>query len=130
MMGLMALTLFSCARVPGVYTVSLSLAFSPELLSTQLNNHAQQQFDVMVRTDAVSADVIAKAASAKLFIGSQVFQGHSFSVEGETYYQFNAGNRCEAYLEGKNVTFRYEVYDQAGHVLQQKTVTVPQINGC
>lgn len=130
MMGLMALTLFSCARQPGVYTVSLSFTSSPELLSTQLNNHAQQPATVMVRTDALPADVISKAASAKLFIGSQPFQGHFFPVEGDTYYQFNAGNRCDAHLEGNDVTFQYKVYDQAGHVLQQKAVTVPHIDGC
>ncbi|BDP41559.1 hypothetical protein DAETH_15280 [Deinococcus aetherius] len=131
MIGLLALTLLSCGRFPVANDLYLFFGSSTESFSTGLNTNADRRFTVMVRTDALTDDAAAKVASAKLFVGSQTFQGHYFPGEaGDTYYQFNAGNRCSAYLKGDNVTFGYEIYDQSGHVLQQKSVTVPHIDGC
>lgn len=131
LIGLAALTLFSCGKHPVANDLYLLFSSPVESFSTTLNTNVDQRFTVMVRTDALRADVVAKAASAKLFVDSQTFQGSYFPVEpSNTYYQFNIGNRCRAYLQGDNVTFKYEVYDQAGNILQQKTVIVPHIDGC
>ncbi|QFP78516.1 hypothetical protein [Deinococcus sp. AJ005] len=129
--GLMALTLFSCGKFPVANDLSLSFSTPVESFSTALNTNADGRFNVLVRTDALPAGVVAQAVSAKLFVGAQAFQGSSYPVEPDnTFYQFNVGNRCGPSLKGKDVTFKYEVYDQKGTVLRQKSVTVPSIDGC
>lgn len=131
LLGLAALTLFSCGKHPVANDLYLRFNSSAESFSNTLNTFAHQRFTVMVQTDPLPSEVVATAASAKLFVGSQTFQGHYFPVEpGNMYYQFNVGNRCSAYMRGDDVTFKYEVYDQAGNVLQQKSVVVPHVNGC
>lgn len=129
--GLMALTLCSCGKFPVAGDLLLSFASPAESFSTALNTSADGRFNVLVRTDALPADVVAQAVSARLFVGAQAFQGSYFPVESDnTYYQFNVGNRCGPVLKGTDVIFKYEVYDQKGTVLRQKSVTVPSIDGC
>lgn len=125
------MTLFSCGKHPVANELYLRFGSPVESFSSTLNTSADRRFTVMVRTDPLPAEVEARAASAKLFVGSQTFPGHYFPVSpGNTYYQFNAGNRCSTYIQGDNLTFRYEVYDHSGNVWQQKSVTVPHVNGC
>ncbi|CAM4096129.1 hypothetical protein [Deinococcus marmoris] len=131
LIGLMALTLFSCGKFPVANDLYLSFSSPAESFSTALNTSADGRFNVLVRTDALPANVVAQAVSAKLFVGTQTFQGSSYPVEPDnTYYQFNVGNRCGPTLKGTDITFKYEVYGGAGVVLRQKTVTVPSVDGC
>lgn len=83
---------------------------------------------VGVNSEILDGEMAVKSTSAKLFVGSKTFTG--IQMESGAYYHFGVGSRCNSFLIGDNITFKYEIYDQAGSILQQKSVTVPHVDGC
>ncbi|MFC3831556.1 MULTISPECIES: hypothetical protein [Deinococcus] len=120
----------SCARLPVANAVTVNFD-RPEASATALNTSPYRRYTVYVQTDQLTPEVAASASRATLTTRSRSLQGFFFPVAPDnTYFQFNAGDRCSPDLIGENVTLAYQVFSASGEVIASRAVVLPQVIPC
>ncbi len=97
------------------------MTFSDQTSFAVLQEKFGGGLQLVVSTDAVTAANKALIRSGRLFVGDRTFPNGSLTADAFDWY---VASPCTSLPQGEGISFRYELYDGSGAIIQKSSAAV------